>query len=131
MTYMTMEKDGPATPGVTTSTSSPRTQGGGNPLKRINLQQYGIMLALIAIIIFFQIITGGKLLMANNVSSLIQQNAYVIVLALGMLMIIIAGHIGLSVGSVVAFLGGVMAIAMMHWGLPWPLAVAPVWQPAP
>ena len=112
---------------VTTSTpdvgSGPETVR-TNPLKRINLQQYGIMLALIAIIIFFQIMTGGKLLMANNVSSLIQQNAYVIVLALGMLMIIIAGHIDLSVGSVVAFLGGVMAIAMMHWGLPWPAAVA-------
>lgn len=108
-----------------TSTQAPvetrRTFSGA--VKKINLQQYGIMLALIVIVLLFQVLTDGKLLMANNVASLIQQNAYVIVLALGMLMIIIAGHIDLSVGSVLAFLGGVMAIAMMHWNLPWPLAV--------
>lgn len=91
--------------------------------KGVNLQQYGILLALGIIVVLFEILTQGRLLMADNVASLLQQNAYVIILALGMLMIIIAGHIDLSVGSVVAFLGGVMAIAMMHWGLPWPVAV--------
>lgn len=63
-----------------------------------------------------------ELVMADNVASLLQQNAYVIILALGMLMIIIAGHIDLSVGSVVAFLGGIMGIAMIHWGLNWVVA---------
>lgn len=106
---------------TTTTAEAPRVRT--NPLKSINLQQYGIMLALVVIILLFQFLTGGKLLMANNVASLIQQNAYVIVLALGMLMIIIAGHIDLSVGSVLAFIGGVMAIAMMDWKLPWIVAV--------
>ncbi|GAA2180883.1 sugar ABC transporter permease [Brooklawnia cerclae] len=99
------------------------SRAGSNPLKRINLRQYGIMLALVVIVLLFQVLTDGKLLLPNNVASLMQQNAYVIVLALGMLMIIIAGHIDLSVGSVVAFLGGVMGIAMMHWHLPWGVAV--------
>ncbi|WP_232548220.1 multiple monosaccharide ABC transporter permease [Propioniciclava soli] len=87
------------------------------------LRQYGILGALVAIVLLFQFLTGGRLLMPNNVASLLQQNAYVMILAIGMLMVIVAGHIDLSVGSVVAFIGGVLAISMMQWNLPWPLAV--------
>lgn len=87
------------------------------------LRQYGILAALVAIVVLFQILTGGRLLMPNNVASLLQQNAYVMILAIGMLMVIVAGHIDLSVGSIVAFIGGVLAISMMHWNLPWPLAI--------
>ena len=64
-----------------------------------NLRQYGILAALVAIIVFFQVITGGLLLSPNNLASLIQQNAYVMILAVGMVMVIIARHIDLSVGS--------------------------------
>jgi putative multiple sugar transport system permease protein len=88
-----------------------------------NLRQYGIMAALVAIVILFQILTGGLLLVPNNVASLVQQNAYVMILAIGMVMVIVAGHIDLSVGSVVAFVGGVTAIMMNSWDLPWLLAV--------
>ncbi|MCG7320856.1 multiple monosaccharide ABC transporter permease [Arsenicicoccus bolidensis] len=91
--------------------------------RRINLREYGIIGALIVIVGLFQVLTGGKLLMADNVASLIQQNAYVMILAAGMVMVIVAGHIDLSVGSVVAFVGGVLAVAMMSWNLPWPAAV--------
>ncbi|RRR26584.1 sugar ABC transporter permease [Schaalia georgiae] len=92
-------------------------------LKRIDLGQYGITLALVAVVVFFEVMTGGTLLRSNNVASLIQQNAYVIIMAIGMLMIIIAGHIDLSVGSLIAFIGGVLGIAMAQWNLPWGLAV--------
>ncbi len=88
-----------------------------------NLRQYGIMAALIAIVVLFQILTGGLLLKPNNVASLVQQNAYVMILAIGMVMVIVAGHIDLSVGSVVAFVGGVTAIMMNSWDVPWLLAV--------
>ncbi|PFG40324.1 putative multiple sugar transport system permease protein [Georgenia soli] len=88
-----------------------------------NLRQYGIMAALVAIVILFQILTDGRLLMPNNVASLVQQNAYVMILAIGMVMVIVAGHIDLSVGSVVAFVGGVTAIMMNSWDVPWLLAV--------
>ncbi|MBK8869035.1 MAG: sugar ABC transporter permease [Dermatophilaceae bacterium] len=91
--------------------------------KKTNLREYGIVGALVAIVILFQVLTGGKLLMPDNVASLFQQNAYVMVLAIGMVMVIIAGHIDLSVGSIVAFIGGVLAIAMVNWNLPWVLAV--------
>lgn len=97
-----------------------------NGLKELlgrNLRQYGIMAAFVIIVLFFQWKTGGLLLLPDNVASLVQQNAYVMILAIGMVMVIIAGHIDLSVGSVVAFVGGMCAIMMTSWDLPWMLAV--------
>ncbi len=89
----------------------------------IDLRQYGILAALVAIIVLFEVLTGGRLLMPGNVNNLIQQNSYVLILAIGMVMVIIAGHIDLSVGSVVAMVGAVAALAMSEWHLPWWLAV--------
>ena len=88
-----------------------------------NIRQYGIVGALAVIVVLFQILTDGKLLLPNNVASLIQQNAYVMILALGMVIVIIAGHIDLSVGSVVGFIGAFVAILMREQGWPWWLAV--------
>ncbi len=88
-----------------------------------NARQYGIFAALVVIILLFQGMTGGRLLYPDNVAALINQNAYVMVLAIGMVMVIIAGHIDLSVGSVVATIGGVTAISIHDWGLSWWLAV--------
>jgi putative multiple sugar transport system permease protein len=99
------------------------------PVKRakpkftVNLRQYGILAALAIIIILFQLLTDGRLLLPGNVNNLIQQNAYVLILAIGMVIVIIAGHIDLSVGSVVAMVGAVTAISMSTWGLPWWAAV--------
>lgn len=89
-----------------------------------NLRQYGIFLALVLIILLFQILTDGRLLQPNNVTSLVQQNAYVLILAVGMLMVIVAGHIDLSVGSVVAAVGGVIGVLMIDfgWGT-WPTII--------
>ena len=89
----------------------------------IDLRQYGILAALVVIIILFQALTGGRLLMPGNVNNLIQQNSYVLILAIGMVMVIIGGHIDLSVGSVVAMVGAVAALAMSEWHLPWWIAV--------
>ena len=88
-----------------------------------NLRQYGIVGALGVIVVLFQILTQGKLLLPNNVASLIQQNAYVMILALGMVIVIIAGHIDLSVGSVVGFVGAVVAVLMREQSWPWWLAI--------
>lgn len=88
-----------------------------------HLREYGMMAALIVIVIVFQVLTDDRLLIPNNVASLIQQNAYVFILTIGMVMVIVAGHIDLSVGSVVAFVGGVIGVMMIHWGLPWLLVV--------
>ncbi len=88
-----------------------------------NAKQYGIVGALIVIVIAFEILTGGVLLKPNSFVSLIQQNAYVIILAIGMVMVIIATHIDLSVGSLVAFIGGVCALLMEHQHMNWMLAI--------
>nr|WP_240614286.1 multiple monosaccharide ABC transporter permease [Amnibacterium flavum] len=87
------------------------------------MRQYGILAALAVIILLFQVLTGGRLLYPGNVSNLIQQNAYVLILAIGMVIVIIAGHIDLSVGSVVATVGAIAALSMQSWGLPWYIAV--------
>ncbi len=82
-------------------------------------RQLGMIFALVALIIFFQIRTGGLTLTPDNVINLFQGNSYILVLAIGMVLVIIAGHIDLSVGSIAAFVGIVVAIAMRDWNLPW------------
>jgi len=88
-----------------------------------NARQYGIVGALIVIVIVFEILTHGLLLKPNTFVQLIQQNAYVIILAVGMVMVIIATHIDLSVGSLVAFIGGCIAILMRSFNVNWFLAI--------
>ncbi len=95
------------------------TRAGVLPFLAGRLRQIGIFIALIAIVILFQVLTGGTLLTPRNVTSIIGQNAYVLILAIGMVMIIIAGHIDLSVGSVVAFVGAMSGIFIVNWGWPW------------
>lgn len=87
------------------------------------MRQIGIFVALIAIVAFFQVVTGGKLLTAGNVANIIVQNSYILILAIGMVMIIIAGHIDLSVGSVAAFVGAMSGVMVVHWGWSWWLGI--------
>ncbi|HYN95335.1 MAG TPA: multiple monosaccharide ABC transporter permease [Pilimelia sp.] len=90
---------------------------------RSNVRQYGMVVALALIVILFQITTDGILLRPLNVNNLIMQNAYILILAIGMMLVIINGHIDLSVGSVAAFVGAVAGVMVVTWDLPWPLAV--------
>lgn len=110
---------------MSTPTVTEPTAGAEAPRRRlaIDIRQYGILAALVAIIVLFQALTGGRLLMPGNVNNLIQQNSYVLILAIGMVMVIIGGHIDLSVGSAVAMVGAVAALAISEWHLPWWLAV--------
>lgn len=84
-----------------------------------SLKQFGILAALILIIVGAQIWTGGKTLSSGNLINLVQQYGFILILAIGMVMVIIAGHIDLSVGSVAAFTGIVVAIVMRDFSLPW------------
>lgn len=77
------------------------------------LQKYTMIIALVLVAIFFSIMTEGKILFPQNINNLISQNAYVFVLATGMLLCILTGgNIDLSVGSVVCFAGAVGAMMM-------------------
>ena len=90
-----------------------------------NVRQYGMIIALIVIMILFTVLTGGLLVKPINITNLILQNSYILVLAIGMVLVIITGHIDLSVGSIAAFVGAMSAIMMVDWGLPaWVAVVA-------
>ena len=86
---------------------------------RAFIQKYTMVLALAVVVIFFSFITGGKLILPQNMSNLIAQNAYVFVLAVGMLLCILTGgNIDLSVGSVVCFVGAIGGKMMCEWNVP-------------
>lgn len=89
-----------------------------------NLRQSGIFLAFVAIVALFAVLTDGILLSPTNVTNLVLQYSYILVLAIGMVIVIIAGHIDLSVGSVVALTGAVSAVVVIQGGAPWPVGVA-------
>jgi putative multiple sugar transport system permease protein len=80
-----------------------------------NMREYGMLLSLIVIMGFFQYMTEGTLMQPLNLTNLVLQNSYVVIMALGMLMVIVAGHIDLSVGSVVGFIGGLAAVLIVNY----------------
>ncbi|MGW7535841.1 multiple monosaccharide ABC transporter permease [Amycolatopsis sp. NPDC054798] len=88
-----------------------------------NPRQGGIYVAFALIVVLFSVLTDGALLEPQNISNLIVQNTYVLILAIGMILVIISGHIDLSVGSVVAVTGAISAVLMVNLHVPWPLAV--------
>lgn len=84
-----------------------------------NIRKYGMIFALIVIMIFFGIITGGKIIWPRNVSMLVRQNAYVLILAIGMMLCILTGgNIDLSVGSLVALVSAMSGMLTSQLGLP-------------
>lgn len=88
-------------------------------LFKSNIREYGMLLALVIIMIFFQFATQGILMKPVNITNLVLQNSYIIVMALGMLLIIVAGWIDLSVGSVAAFVGAIAAVLMVKLDIHW------------
>ncbi|MGN8246527.1 multiple monosaccharide ABC transporter permease [Cellulomonas soli] len=84
-----------------------------------NLRQSGIYIAFVAIIGLFAVLTDGMLLSPDNLTNIVLQYSYILILATGMVIVIIAGHIDLSVGSVVALTGAISAIVVIQRGGPW------------
>lgn len=96
-----------------------------NHIKQIlggELRKFTMVIALVALLIIFNIVTGGKMITSSNFQNLISGNAYVLVLAIGMLMVIVIGQIDLSVGSVAGFSGMIMALAARDLNLSWWIA---------
>ncbi|KUN86044.1 sugar ABC transporter permease [Streptomyces bungoensis] len=90
---------------------------------RRNMRQYGMLIALGLIVVLFAVWTDGDLLLPRNVSNLVLQNSYILILAIGMMLVIIAGHIDLSVGSLTAFVGAFAAVLTVQHHVAWPVAV--------
>src|SRR5918994_4672095 len=82
---------------------------------KTHFRDYGMLLSLLVIMLFFQVVTNGTLLRPLNLTNLVLQNSYIVIMALGMLLVIVAGHIDLSVGSVVGFIGGLAAVMMVQF----------------
>ena len=100
---------------ATTSNLEIKKPAGGASFLKNNLREYGLLISLVAIMVFFQVKTDGTLFQPLNLTNLILQNSYIIVMALGMLLVIVAGHIDLSVGSVSGFIGAVAAVLMVEY----------------
>lgn len=88
-----------------------------------DLRQVPMVVALLVLLVGFHIISGGRMLTSSNMQNLISGNAYVLILAIGMLMVIVIGQIDLSVGSVAGFVAMVVAISARDFNLPWYVAV--------
>jgi putative multiple sugar transport system permease protein len=84
-----------------------------------NMRTSGIYVALVALIALFGVLTGGASLGPGNITNIVLQYSYILILAIGMVIVIIAGHIDLSVGSVVALTGAVSAVVVIQYGQPW------------
>jgi putative multiple sugar transport system permease protein len=84
---------------------------------RAHVRQYGMLLALLVIMAFFGFSTNGILFKPVNLTNVISQNSYIVIMALGMLLIIVAGHIDLSVGYLSGFVGAMAATMMVPWSL--------------
>jgi putative multiple sugar transport system permease protein len=80
-----------------------------------NMREYGMLLSLVVIMIFFQVMTDGTLMQPLNLTNLVLQNSYIVIMALGMLLVIVSGHIDLSVGSVCGFVGALAAVLMVRY----------------
>ncbi|MGG6898067.1 multiple monosaccharide ABC transporter permease [Rhizobium sp. BR 315] len=86
---------------------------------RNNIREYGMLIALVVIMLLFQYLTNGVLFRPQNLTNIVLQNSFIVIMALGMLLVIVAGHIDLSVGSVVGFVGAVagVLVVQMHMNL--------------
>ena len=83
-----------------------------------NIREYGMYIALFAIMVYFTIATEGVFISSRNIVNLVNQTGYIAVFAVGMTLVIVIRHIDLSVGFLGGFLGAIAAIAMVEWNFP-------------
>lgn len=105
-----------STPAIAIPVSAAKKSYGG--YIKSHVRQYGMLLSLFAIMLFFEIATSGTLLKPLNLTNLVLQNSYIVIMALGMLLVIVTGHIDLSVGSVAGLIGGLAAVMIVQLGIP-------------
>ena len=109
---------------LTAGSTSPSVMG----FVKANIRDYALLLSLIAIMVFFQFTTKGILFTPLNMTNIILQNSYIVIMALGMLLIIVAGHIDLSVGFLSGFIGAIAGVLMVNnpfWPAEWRMGTVP------
>ena len=105
---------------TSTATMAPEPAASGSDKSLLdhlkhNTREYGMLITLVLIMAFFQYMTDGTLMQPLNLTNLVLQNSYIVIMALGMLLVIVAGHIDLSVGSVCGFIGALAAVLMVNF----------------
>lgn len=122
-----MSRTAPAKTDAAQAATAPRggaaAPAAGRPRLTVNVRQSGIYIAFALIVVLFAVLTGGDLLQPQNISNIIVQNSYILILAIGMILIIISGHIDLSVGSLVGVTGAIAAWLMVSHHVAWPVAL--------
>lgn len=88
----------------------------------IDMKQYGMLVALVAIFLIFAYLSKGSNMSPMNINNLVMQNGYVVILAVGMLLCVLTGNVDLGVGSTVALCGAICAIMVVDFGVPVPVA---------
>ncbi len=119
---MTKTAPPPAEPAAEEAAPAVALHTGTSDLRQLltrNLRTSGIYIAFVAIVALFAILTDGVSLSPGNITNIVLQYSYILVLAIGMVLVIIAGHIDLSVGSVVALAGAVSAVLVIKNDMPW------------
>lgn len=82
--------------------------------------KYSMVIILIGLLLAFQLMTDGIFWRPLNITNIVLQNSHILVLAAGMLLVVLLGHVDLSVGSVMAFVGAISGILMVNWNVsPW------------
>lgn len=110
-----------AAPGA--ASRAPGAIGGIRELLTANLRQSGIYVAFVAIMLLFSLLSEN-FLSPGNLTNIVLQYSYILILAIGMSLVIIGGHIDLSVGSVVALTGAASALTVIRWEQPWYVGIA-------
>lgn len=82
--------------------------------------KYSMVIILVALLIAFQLMTGGIFLRPLNITNIVLQNSHILILAAGMLLVVLLGYVDLSVGSVMAFVGAMAGMLMVNNNIsPW------------
>ena len=84
---------------------------------KANIRQYTMILAMLAIWLYFQVTTGGIFMMSRNLNNLFLQMCYIGVCSCGMVLIMVAGQIDLAAGSVIGFTGAVIAVLLKNYNM--------------
>ncbi|MDR1535422.1 MAG: sugar ABC transporter permease [Planctomycetota bacterium] len=84
-------------------------------LLKKDIRRYGMVVALAAAMIFFGILTDGVFFRPVNLTNLVLQNSYVLILSVGMLLCTLTGNVDLSVGSIVCLVGAVCGVMIVDW----------------
>jgi putative multiple sugar transport system permease protein len=108
---------------MVSETNNAKTTQSVSDYLRKNIREYGLLVALVVIMLFFQVLTDGVLFKPVNLTNLVLQNSFIVIMSLGMLLIIVAGHIDLSVGSIVALVGGLAAIMLVKLHIPYVIVI--------